>query len=206
MNYKSKSNDSFNSRLRFYLFKVALASTVIRKEEFLAFDIDVDPHREYVDLYTTEYQQYDVDHKVSKYNKANLNNQKLYAKMDSLKKTNLAETDLWKADYFKLVFTDKLKEHDFKSFEKDENCGYCKTSILTIREMMKSNKIFKKNERGYNLELDRKDPNMEYSTQNCIMACYWCNNAKTDEFNADEFDPIGKAIGQVFLKRQRNDS
>ena len=49
MNYKSKSNDSFNSRLRFYLFKVALASTVIRKEEFLAFDIDVDPHREHVD-------------------------------------------------------------------------------------------------------------------------------------------------------------
>ena len=201
MNYKSKSNDSFNSRLRFYLFKVALAGTAVRKEEFLAFDIDVHTHREYVDLYTTEYQQYDVDHKVSKYNNANLNNQKLYAKMDSLKKSNLAETDLWKADYFKLVFTSKLKEQDFKSFEKDENCGYCKTSILTIREMMKSNKIFKKNERGYNLELDRKDPNMEYSTQNCIMACYWCNNAKTDEFNADEFEPIGKAIGEVFRKR-----
>ena len=202
MNYKSKSNDSFNSRLRFYLFKVALAGTAVRKEEFLAFDIDVHTHREYVDLYTTEYQQYDVDHKVSKYNNANLNNQKLYAKMDSLKKSNLAETDLWKADYFKLVFTSKLKEQDFKSFEKDENCGYCKTSILTIREMMKSNKIFKKNERGYNLELDRKDPNMEYSTQNCIMACYWCNNAKTDEFNADEFEPIGEAIGKVFKKRE----
>jgi hypothetical protein len=33
------------------------------------------------------------------------------------------------------------------------------------------------------------------------MACYWCNNAKTDEFTAEEFKPIGEAIGAALMAR-----
>jgi hypothetical protein len=33
------------------------------------------------------------------------------------------------------------------------------------------------------------------------MACYWCNNAKTDEFTAEEFEHIGIAIGELFKER-----
>jgi len=33
------------------------------------------------------------------------------------------------------------------------------------------------------------------------MACYWCNNAKTDEFDGDEFKEIGEAIKKVWKKR-----
>jgi len=64
-------------------------------------------------------------------------------------------------------------------------------------------KLFKKNERGWSLEIDRKNSNLEYSKENCVMSCYWCNNAKTDEFTAEEFAVIGKAIAMVWHDRLR---
>ncbi len=33
------------------------------------------------------------------------------------------------------------------------------------------------------------------------MSCYWCNNAKTDEFDAEEFKVIGLVIGTTFKVR-----
>ena len=39
-----------------------------------------------------------------------------------------------------------------------------------------------------------------YNKDNCVLACYWCNNAKTDAFTADEFKPIGKEIGKTIQK------
>ncbi|WP_188117205.1 hypothetical protein [Campylobacter concisus] len=33
------------------------------------------------------------------------------------------------------------------------------------------------------------------------MACYWCNNAKTDEFSPEEFKPIAEGIREVWNKR-----
>lgn len=202
MDYKSKSNDSFKSRLRFYLFKLALTEDSIKQKDFIEFDIDEYPAKEFVDLYTTEYQQLDTTDEVSKYNKAELNNNGLYIKMKALEKDNKVKLDSWREVYFEEVFEGKLSKKKFEDFENKDHCGYCKTSIKTIRNLMASKRIFKKNERGYNLELDRKKPNKEYSTENCIMACYWCNNAKTDEFDDEEFMPIAKAIGKVFKKRE----
>jgi len=34
-----------------------------------------------------------------------------------------------------------------------------------------------------------------YNDTNCVFACYWCNNAKTDAFTEKEFKPIGDVIG-----------
>ena len=39
-----------------------------------------------------------------------------------------------------------------------------------------------------------------YNKDNCVLACHWCNNAKTDAFTADEFKPIGKEIGTTIQK------
>ncbi|HPT73200.1 MAG TPA: hypothetical protein PLE74_13070, partial [Candidatus Cloacimonadota bacterium] len=55
--------------------------------------------------------------------------------------------------------------------------------------------------RGWTLEIDRKKPNLEYEEDNCVMCCYWCNNAKTDEFDDVEFLPIGNAINQIWNGR-----
>lgn len=50
--------------------------------------------------------------------------------------------------------------------------------------------------RGKRLELDRVDPNDSYDNlNNLVWCCYWCNNAKTNFFTAEEFKPIAKEIG-----------
>lgn len=36
-----------------------------------------------------------------------------------------------------------------------------------------------------------------YNESNCVLACYWCNNAKTDAFTDKEFEPIGLIIGDT---------
>ena len=50
-------------------------------------------------------------------------------------------------------------------------------------------------------KIDRKLPNLEYSEENCCMACYWCNNAKTDEFSPKEFKPIAEGIRKAWNER-----
>lgn len=61
----------------------------------------------------------------------------------------------------------------------------------------------KKKDRGWKLEIDRLDSNFEYRPSNTVMCCYWCNNAKTDEFTRDEFMEIAKAIRNVWNNRLR---
>ena len=36
---------------------------------------------------------------------------------------------------------------------------------------------------------------------NLELCCYWCNNAKSDEFTSGEFKSIGREIGKVMKKR-----
>ena len=64
--------------------------------------------------------------------------------------------------------------------------------------------IRKKTLRGWKLEVDRLNSNFEYNSDNCVMACYWCNNAKTDEFSKDEFKIIGNAISLVWKSRMND--
>jgi 5-methylcytosine-specific restriction endonuclease McrA len=200
MTYNDKSNDSFNARLRFYLFYCVLANKTVNQTGFLEFDIDDFPSLKYVDLYTTEYQQFNRRH-VVEVDGNSLTNDKVYSEIKKLAEVHKSETDSWKSIYREEVFTKKLTPSEFTTFEKVEECGYCKITISEIDELATDKKLFKKNERGFNLELDRKSPNKEYSYNNCIMACYWCNNAKTDEFTAEEFAPIGEAIGEALRNR-----
>ena len=55
------------------------------------------------------------------------------------------------------------------------------------------------------MEVVRIELNKGYEEGNLVLSCYWCNNAKTDEFTATEFKPIGELIGQT-LKARLNDS
>ncbi len=200
MTYNAKSNDSFNARLRFYLFYCVLHEKPIDKNEFLAFDIDKSPAIDYVNLYTTEYQQFDREYTITEFGNIKNNNQ-IYDALQKLTKESKADYDLWKMDYKTNVFSEKLSEDQFKTLLDKKECAYCKITINEIEQLANTKKLYKKNERGFNLELDRKFPNMEYSNENCVMACYWCNNAKTDEFTAEEFAPIGKEIGKALKNR-----
>jgi len=42
--------------------------------------------------------------------------------------------------------------------------------------------------RGNHLELERRDAkNNYYSPENCVLACYFCNNDKSDIFDENEY-------------------
>lgn len=94
---------------------------------------------------------------------------------------------------------DKTTRQEFIEWYKNyepRKCFYCH---LTEEETKKLFKLRGKNchggKRGNNLEIDRKKPDESYDNlENLVLACYWCNNAKTKFFQAGEFRSIGGAI------------
>ena len=83
-------------------------------------------------------------------------------------------------------------------------CHYCGINEEDLSKLRKQGQIFTKRlpTRGRKLEIDRKDPNLPYDVfSNLVLCCYWCNNAKTDEYTELEFKSIGKVIGSIWKKR-----
>ncbi|MEZ4961945.1 MAG: hypothetical protein R2830_19110 [Saprospiraceae bacterium] len=55
--------------------------------------------------------------------------------------------------------------------------------------------------RGRRLEIDRLNPALPYDNlSNLVWCCYWCNNAKSNFFTAEEFQPIANQIGLALKK------
>jgi len=77
-------------------------------------------------------------------------------------------------------------------------CEYCHLPGDTTKYYRSEG--FRKGRRGFNLEVDRKDAQEQYSPENCVLACYPCNNAKSDVFSYEEFLKIGEAIGKAKKK------
>jgi hypothetical protein len=86
---------------------------------------------------------------------------------------------------------------------KEKKCCYCGCTMDELTAFYKSDKSKRKRTRGQNLEIERKEDE-KYSENNCDLACYWCNNAKSDVFDVEEFEPIGKAIGDAIKARVNN--
>ncbi|MDR0560263.1 MAG: hypothetical protein LBG92_08825 [Prevotellaceae bacterium] len=78
---------------------------------------------------------------------------------------------------------DKCKEEEFIKNARTEIEKAARTEIENFDTKGLSNK--------YYLYLPAP-----YNSENCVLACAWCNNAKTDAFTEEEFKPIGKMIGK----------
>lgn len=100
------------------------------------------------------------------------------------------------------------KEQLYKLFQWFDNtpkvCYYCSLPENTLEEIHNQighiNKQYPR--RGRSLEIDRKQADLPYSnTQNLVLACYWCNNAKTDTFTATEFMLVGRVIKTIWETR-----
>jgi len=91
-------------------------------------------------------------------------------------------------DRFYTWYADRVKEQNGL-------CEYCHLSGDTTDNY--GSKGFRKSRRGFNLEVDRKYAKGLYSPDNCVLACYPCNNAKSDVFSYEEFLKIGEAIGKA---------
>jgi hypothetical protein len=91
---------------------------------------------------------------------------------------------------------------EFKNWYNLQNdcCIYCRLSSFETNTLYnKFPKSTRNGKRGKSLELDRKNQNIKnYSVlENLCLACYWCNNAKTNYFSFDEFMIIGNVINQI---------
>lgn len=103
----------------------------------------------------------------------------------------------------------KCKEIPFNAFEDwytnaVKAYNYCGITEEQILQLFQANQIKTKRTttRGRRLEIERVEPNETYdNTENLVMCCYWCNNAKSDEFTKDEFMAIGQEIKKNWEKR-----
>ena len=83
-------------------------------------------------------------------------------------------------------------------------CRYCKlpeSELINLHEQPGHiNKRWPK--RGKELEIDRMQSDLPYTIiENLTLACYWCNNGKTDTFTFDEAIKVGKSIQSIWEKR-----
>ncbi len=101
-----------------------------------------------------------------------------------------------------------ISQTDFIDFYGEDNddmrsCDFCDMTEGEIASLIEKDEIKTKrlSTRGRTMEIDRLEANKGYEKGNIVKCCYWCNNAKTDEFSAEEFKPIGLLIGYTLRKR-----
>lgn len=88
-----------------------------------------------------------------------------------------------------------------------DNCGYCGISVEKIYELAKKKQLFTKRSRGYVMEVDQINAYGFYSDNNCITSCYWCNNAKTDEFTYQDFKVnVAPGIKKIWESRLKTNA
>jgi hypothetical protein len=108
---------------------------------------------------------------------------------------------------FNLTTFDQFYNNWFSKEVFEKGCSYCGTTNKTSEALYKIQQdgirpdATRGGKRGKRLELDRVDPNLPYDNlANIVWCCYWCNNAKSNFFSKDEFEPIAKEIGKSIKK------
>lgn len=192
--YKEIALRSFETKLSLFLF-----SEAIRSDEDIKVDKDLFEHftinEELINQFTTEYFQMLRIEKIQEWTI-----DEIYHRIKHLRDHSEPIINELKANYVQ-NFESVYPEKDFAKLLEDEHCHYCQITLDQIGELARRKRLYKKNERGWTLEIDRLNSNYEYTSKNCVMACYWCNNAKTDEFTKEEFKIIGEAIHSIWESR-----
>lgn len=123
--------------------------------------------------------------------------------------------------YNKLFLASKLKQmtEDGREIKLDEKhlyllhqwwehtpkiCYYCSLPEAMLDELHRQPEHINKRypQRGKSLEIDRQQADLPYhNIDNLVLACYWCNNAKTDTFTAVEFRHVGEVFKTIWEQR-----
>jgi len=142
-------------------------------------------------------------------NDAGLTMNEIDVMIESWEKENtIFRTELYEA--YRLHFiTDFFTFFDFERiYDRDPEkriCHYCHINDKEIEMLDTKRQIKTKRPRGYMMEIDRIKANHEYSNDNVVLACYWCNNAKSDEFSESEFTShVGPGIEKVWETRKNS--
>ena len=105
----------------------------------------------------------------------------------------------------------------FEQIEHGNQCYYCGTSEFILVDLFiprsdlkreeKERKPLYSKKRSFtgHLQIERKDPYEGYNAKNCVLACAFCNNAKSDMVkNADDFKKFFAEPINRFLLSQYN--
>jgi len=195
MNYLSKAKSSFKTKLNLFLFNCVINKVDFTFDNFQKFSID----EVLVYKYTTVYWQQSKD-----CDELGLNILEIESQINLLKQKHINLINDLEIDYIKVTFPKLFPKEDFEDLIKGKECHYCHITEDEIDQLGVNNKLNKKNFRGWHMEIDRLNSNYEYSWDNCVMACYWCNNAKTDEFTEPEFKIIGESITKIWENRLKD--
>lgn len=118
-----------------------------------------------------------------------------------------------KNKYYKIFDKDFRAKFNFEEFYKkygedkhNRKCEYCGITEDHIKSLLCNGGLRSKSlwNRGRFMEIDRKNPLDGYSADNIALCCYWCNNAKTDEFDYEEFKIIRRGITTIWNNRIKN--
>ncbi len=109
----------------------------------------------------------------------------------------------------RVLWRKKFKHVGFYDFEQwydnaKKECHYCGITENKINILLENNRINTKRlkTRGRRLEIERLNSNEPYDNlENLVYSCYWCNNAKSDEFSEKEFKKIGGLIKKIWENR-----
>lgn len=197
MDYVSKAKDSFKTKISLFIYEcVTRDKFKFTIEDFRNYSIKAEIVEEYTKVYWQETTDFAINNKSIK---------EIEKLISSFKKENETVIKQCEEFYVKEVFPDIFPKSDFDIVIKANKCFYCGITKDEIIKLANLRQLNKKNLRGWNLEIDRLNSNYEYTPNNCEMCCYWCNNAKTDEFTPEEFKYIGQIIGTIWSKRLRAD-
>jgi len=196
MNYKAKAKSSFKTKMNLFIYDLAIHN----KKEFTLDDFNnYKILADRVDEYSTVFWQKKTEYSITDQKQI----KHVYNDMIAIRKEMdplIKECETYYVEkYFPTIFS----EEDLKKFELRDYCDYCGITVKDIHTLREYRGLRKKRERGWKLELDRLDSNFEYKPDNCVMCCYWCNNAKTDEFSSIEFKEIGKVISLIWRERKK---
>ena len=195
--YKQKASDSFITKFTIYLYTKGRERALdkISLDDFNNFELD----QEIADEYATVYWQNEEDYQIPG---KSISIKEIETSVYKWESKNKAIKEQFKKAYVD-SFEDVFLQKEFEELLKEERCAYCETTLEEFAYLRQNKQLYKKQlTRGWDsLEIDRKSPNLEYTKDNTVMCCYWCNNAKTDEYVADEFKIIAKGIRKVWLDR-----
>lgn len=128
-------------------------------------------------------------------------------------------------DKLKANFSKRKSEglNSFSNFEdfldwynqQEKSCYYCGIEEAVVQEIVmkgilkssrfpKNGKMGQGKSRGVWLEVDRLKPKEDYSRKNCVLACYFCNNDKSDVFHGNDYNKF-KSDRAGYLRKKLED-
>jgi len=195
--YDIKAKESFKARFDLLLFKHIIEgdNNPITVSELEAFKIEENEvYKKYINVFWQRARRDKVDEIII---------DDIYIAMMKWKKEQKVSIDYLRDHYVHQTYNKVFPYEEFAEFVRAKwECEYCHITEEEIQALIDAQQLnAKKDTRGLTLEIDRKKPNHEYTMGNCVWCCYWCNNAKTDEFSYEEFKKIGEVIESIWKDR-----